>query len=302
MSEAFMVERLYQIHSVAISTGLSENLIRAWERRYGVPKPARSDSGYRVYTEEDIALLKKLKQLTEENVSISHAVKLVVPDREDKAPKSRRRRAGTVADLERVRAWVSAVLHATEAFDQLKIDSVLETALGSVSAQVFFESLAVPVLREVGKRWRLGQFSTAQDHLVTQVVRQKISSLLQRGQKNSKWHVVCACPPNETHELGLLGAALRYQELGWRVTYLGANTPVDELVEVVERTNPQHVAISMVRPDGGAAYLKSLSSRLSPETQITLAGQGAVKHRKLAVELGILVHEDSAHIPEHADA
>ncbi|MFY0563924.1 MerR family transcriptional regulator [Archangium lansingense] len=72
-----MAERTYRIHVAAELSGVRVELIRAWERRYGVLTPRRTPSGYRVYTDRDVALLRRLKQLTEEGVSISEAATML---------------------------------------------------------------------------------------------------------------------------------------------------------------------------------------------------------------------------------
>ncbi|MDP1821616.1 MAG: MerR family transcriptional regulator [Archangium sp.] len=253
------VEPTYRINVAAELSGVSENLIRAWERRYGVPRPARTGGGYRSYERADIDLLKRLKQLTEQGVPISEAVKLV-----DDGAGSRRREADPTR-------WRDELFGAAQRFDQAAIDTLMDEGLRSPPL-VFFEVLVAPLLREVGARWHAGTLSISEEHLITNAARQRLISLLSNAPRQAKRHVVCACLPSEQHEVGLLGAALHFRHAGWKVTYLGARTPFAQLRRVVTTVKPDVVALSAIR--GGKA-LDGLVGTLPPGTRVVAGGVGA---------------------------
>ncbi|MFT3713815.1 MAG: cobalamin B12-binding domain-containing protein [Archangium sp.] len=273
-------EPTYRINVAAEMSGVSENLIRAWERRYGVPKPIRTASGYRAYARSEIEILKRLKQLTQQGVSIAEAV-LLVPSltREVKTVLSRED-ATQAPQVVEYAPWRDEILRAAQRFDQSAIDTALDEAIAGRPALAFFDELVAPLLREVGDRWHSGALTVAEEHLISNAIRQRLLMLLSNAPKRARRHVVCACAPSEEHDLGLLGAALRFRHAGWKVTYLGARTPFDQLARAVVALRPDIVAVSAVR-DG--RELKSLRKAI-PEGRIVVGGSAA-KGRIPGVEL-----------------
>lgn len=269
-----MTEPTYRINVAAEMSGVSENLIRAWERRYGVPKPIRTASGYRAYARSEIEILKRLKQLTEQGVSIAEAV-LLVPSltREVKALLAREEQ-GQPQQVVDYAPWRDELLRAAQRFDQQGIDALLDDAMHGRPPVAFFDELVSPLLHEVGDRWHSGALTIAEEHLLTNAVRQRLMTLINAAPKRARRHALCACLPTEDHDVGLLGAALRFRHAGWKVTYLGARTPLDQLSRTATALKPDVIAVSAVR-DGRA--LKGLRKAI-PEGHIVVGG-GAAKGR-----------------------
>ena len=158
------MERTYRINVAAEMSGVSEGLIRAWERRYGVLKPKRTPSGYRAYTEGDISVLKRLKQLTEEGVSIAEAVKLlpsIKRDVKEQLDKSERAtpKAPKAGQTDK---WRQEILMAAERIDQQTLELVLDEAMASMPPVAFWEEVLAPLQREVGERWHAGTLTVAE--------------------------------------------------------------------------------------------------------------------------------------------
>ncbi len=290
-----MSERTYRIQVAAEQSGLSEQVIRAWERRYGVLKPKRTPGGYRVYTERDIALLKRLKQLTEEGVSISEAAKLLPSLRRelDEAP------APPALPLNgtQVESWRREILQGAERLDQLAIEAVLDRAFATLSPLQVYDELLVPTQMEVGDRWHAGTLTVAEEHLVSQALRMRLLSVLVAAPRGSRKHVVCACMPEEDHEVGLLGAALRFRHAGYRVTLLGARTPAVHLAQVVRALKPSFVALSAVNDAGERelrAQLSAVVSAMPPGTKVVIGGRGAAAHPLVCERLGVSLVESPA--------
>lgn len=285
------MERTYRINIAAEMSGVSEGLIRAWERRYGVLKPRRTPSGYRAYTEADISVLKRLKQLTEEGVSIAEAVKLLpsikrdVKDALDRAERStvRAPRAGQTD------RWRQEILVAAERLDQQAVEQVLDEAMASMPPVAFFDEVLAPLQREVGERWHSGTLTIAEEHLVTQAARQRVVALLHQAPRRAKQHVVCACFPRDEHELGLMGVALRFRHAGWRVTFLGARTPAEHLARVVRVTHPQVVALSVINDEGPEVFRQTLEDMMRERgagAQFIVGGRPAETNRAVVEALG----------------
>lgn len=286
------MERTYRINIAAEMSGVNEGLIRAWERRYGVLKPKRTPSGYRAYTDLDIEVLKRLKQLTSEGVSIAEAVKLLPALRKqakeslDTAEAPRRAPLG-----DQVARWRQEVLVAAERLDQQAVERVLDEAMASLPPVAFFEEVLAPLQREVGERWHQGLLTVAEEHLVTQAARQRVLALLHQAPRRAKHHVVAACFPQEDHELGLMGAALRFRHQGWRVTFLGARTPAEHLARVVRAVRPDLVALSAVGDDGPDAFretLASIKAALPADVKLVVGGAAADRYPDQAAALGVV--------------
>ena len=283
--------RRYRIGEAATRTGLSEHVIRAWERRYGVPVPPRTAGGYRTYTEDDIRLLLRLRELTQDGVPISEAVGLAAEPGEETAGQATPAALAS-ADGDQLRLCERDIIAAAMRLDQRTVEAVLDRALAALPPLVVYERLMVSVEREIGERWHTGSLGVAEEHLVTQAVRSRLVQLLHAAPASGRRHVVCACFPEELHEIGLLGAALRFRQAGFRVTYLGARTPEPDLVRVVRELRPDILALSCVRDPGARAFrsvLREVARELPRGTRLVVGGRGAEKHAREANGVGLLV-------------
>jgi DNA-binding transcriptional MerR regulator len=273
--------RTYRIARAAALTGLSEEVIRAWERRYGVPRPQRTPSGYRVYTEDDIAVLRRLKQLTEDGMAIREAAALVptLRDEPEAAPAS-----DNGAEPAEVARWHRAIVAAARRLDQAAVDDVLGHAFAALSPLAAYDLLLVPVERELGRTWQDSRLGVTEEHLVSHAVRTRLATLLQAGPRAARKHAVCACFPEELHDLGLFGAALRLREVGHRITFLGQRVPVEQLVGTMRAIEPDVVALACVTDPGTEQIRETLAAIGAGRprgTTIIAGGIAAERHRAL---------------------
>nr|QKW93833.1 DNA-binding transcriptional MerR regulator [Vitiosangium cumulatum] len=289
-----MAERTYRIHVAAELSGVRVELIRAWERRYGVLAPRRTPSGYRVYTDRDVEVLKRLKQLTEEGVSISEAATMLpqlLAELEASRPAPAQVQEATSV---RLAAWREDILEAAQALDQRRVARVLDEVLAALSPLKAYEEVLVPLQCEVGVRWHSGAFSVVQEHLVTQEVRARIISLLHVSPDKGHRRVVLACFPDEQHEIGLLGAALRMRHEGMSVTLLGQRVPAMEVGRLARELKAELVGLSAVTDPGARDFEESLS-RIRQEVPkgipVWVGGPAARLHRGVCERLGVHVFE-----------
>ncbi|MCE9672197.1 MerR family transcriptional regulator [Myxococcus stipitatus] len=290
-----MSQRTYRIHVAAELSGVRVELIRAWERRYGVLQPLRTPAGYRVYTERDVALLKRLKKLTDEGVAISEAAKLLpqLLDELETAPAAAEPVMGHGAALA---SWRDAVLLAAEAHDQGGVSAVLDEVLSALPPLKAFDGVLAPLQREVGDRWHAGRLSVVQEHLVTQVVRARLVSLLHAAPTGGRRHAVLACFPEEEHEVGLQGVALRMRHAGIKVTLLGQRVPAADLGRAVAELKPDLVGLSAVTDAGGPSFRATLAQlmRVLPRTiPIWVGGAAAEAHADIVRKLGARLAADA---------
>jgi DNA-binding transcriptional MerR regulator len=278
--------RSYRIGMAAERSGLSQAVIRAWERRYGVLEPARTPGGYRVYSEKDIALLQRLRQLTEEGVAIREAAALVPRLRREIAAGQG---AGNGAAIGR---WRDEMVAGAARLDQDAVERARGAGRAARPPLQVYDELVVRLEREGDPR---GTPERAQQQLAIQVIRARLANLLRGSRGRSRGHVVCACLPDEEHDLGLLGAGLRFRHAGFRVTFLGARTPIEHLAHVTRRLRPDLVALGCVNDPGAAALRRTLAAlvrALPARTRCIIGGRTAVRRAAICERAGLTVVDD----------
>ena len=252
-AEAPVSEGRYRIATVASLTGVPEPTLRAWERRYGVPEPARTDSGYRLYGEEDIALVREMRRLCAEGLAAAEAAKLLRDRSTTGGPFEATAALDGAKDAYDLAS--DAILGAVEAFDDVALDRALRRLLFVGSATVIVDRVIAPLLRTIGDRWHAGELSVAQEHLATQAMGTMLRALLRlMTGPEARVPALLACFADEEHELGLLAFALRLPELGLRPVFLGARTPPEALKSAIDAGEPKIVALSVtVAPEKARA-------------------------------------------------
>ena len=253
-----MSEPLYRIQAVSKATGVPAATLRAWERRYGFPSPARTESSYRLYSEENIELIKKLKALCNQGMAPSEAVKILkesINENKDQVTETADRRNGDVqspsaGELEEhfLRAQ-EQLIEAIHRFDPVMLEKYTRASLMQGSAKQVFDHIFAPVLTKIGEEWHEGILSIAQEHLATETIGNAVRDLLRYVQldKSAK-HIVLACVSGESHSLPLYGSAFHFIQWGYRVTILGTNTPPEALRQSVVRLKPNAIGLSITCP------------------------------------------------------
>lgn len=202
---------MLNIAALTRRTGVPADTVRKWEQRYGILQPARTPGGQRRYSESDVALVEWLKARLGEGYRIGEAAALL--DRHRIATESS-------DDLRR------AFLDGTARSDTAALAEIVDQALLLGSLERSFAEVLAPALVEVGERWRAGALTIAQEHLASGAVRAALERLLAVGRGSVRGTAVLACAPGERHEIGLLMLAVLLRGDGWRIFYLGADTPV----------------------------------------------------------------------------
>ena len=273
----------YRIGAVARQTGLSEHLIRVWERRYGAVQPHRAESGVRLYSDADVQRLRLLKRATERGHAIGSVAQL--GDRRleriagDPVPAPVQGGPSEAAAQELVAAFVKAIA----ALDLAGAEEVVARADASFGSRATALNLLVPILREVGDRWESGQLSVAQEHAAAAVVRNYLGSAVRALGRDEHAPVAVSCTPaGELHEFGALVAAVYAASHGIRAVYLGPNLPNDDLVLAVCMLRARWVLLSAVsRTRGLEAHLAELRAALPARVQIVVGGAAAQRLRQV---------------------
>lgn len=238
---------LYSVAAVARHTGVPAVTLRAWERRYGFPTPRRASGGRRLYSQRDIWTLRALRAQTDEGVPISRAIAVL---RDGGGPPAAAEEPPSLGGKSPLGALGEQLLQAVLKMAAGRAEAVLSEAFGLLSVEDLCLGVIQPTLNEIGRRWRAGEASVAQEHFATALIRARLSSLLEHalvGMDRSE--IVAACPPGEWHELGLLTVCLFLARRGYRVAYLGANLPAEEFARVVQGQPPRLVLVSAQTED-----------------------------------------------------
>ncbi|MEJ7734970.1 MAG: MerR family transcriptional regulator [Polyangiaceae bacterium] len=162
----------YRIQAVAGLTGVPAATLRAWERRYGVPTPARTASAYRLYSDQDVDRVRRMRALIERGIAASRAAEEVLAERESSDPPQ------AAADGDAFAAVVARIVAAAMRFDERGLEEAVALAAASGSALAVFERVLGPAVNRVGDLWHRGQATVAQEHLISYVVLRKSMELL----------------------------------------------------------------------------------------------------------------------------
>jgi methanogenic corrinoid protein MtbC1 len=232
----------YNTKAVAQETGVPADTFRAWERRYGVPRPQRTEGGHRLYSERDIATIRWLRDRTAEGLTISQAIALMTDGNEANLSW-----LSTAVDTE-PHTWErlnSRLLASLVEFDAIRAEQILGEAFALYPLEEVFLKLAQPVMIEIGDQWHAGKLTVTAEHFATQFMRRKLSGLFNTyNVADGRGVVLVACPPSEQHDMGMLMLSVFLVRHGWQVIYLGPEVPLRDLLETVRQLQPDMVAMT----------------------------------------------------------
>ena len=269
-------ESRYPVRLVIARTGLSADVLRAWERRYGAIRPQRSEGGQRLYSEDDVNRLRLLRQATLAGHSIAEVARLRTEALEALVDEPRADASRAAPDAES--AVVRTALAAAERLDAPALEGTLKRAALALGTG-FIDRIAPRFLDAVGERWHDGALSPAHEHLATSVVRRVLDWLLDAHAPAPRApRVVVATPAGEHHELGAMLVAAAAAAEGWAVVYLGANLPASDIVTAAEQVRARAVALSAVYENrGGARAEVGRTARALPRGTTLFAGGRAIE-------------------------
>jgi MerR family transcriptional regulator, light-induced transcriptional regulator len=260
----------YRIKRVAHLTGINPATLRAWERRYGLVAPDRTVSGYRLYSDEDVAMLSRIKTLVDEGLTIGEAISRV-----------RRGAVPFPADAAglRVAEIRARLVEALVAYDRRRAVETYDE-ICALPVERRLAEVLLPVMHDVGDLWERGEAGICEEHFASGFVREKLMGIMEQLDTGSSRgpEAVCASVPGERHEFGLMAAALHLALRGWRLVYLGTEVPLDEIRRVLHARRPALFCTSLVNRLESAelhALLRSLRDAAPPGTEVIVGGRGA---------------------------
>jgi DNA-binding transcriptional MerR regulator/methylmalonyl-CoA mutase cobalamin-binding subunit len=285
------------VRTVARMTGLTADVIRAWEKRYGVVQPLRGPRGARLYCADDVDHLRLLARVVEAGRAIGDVAAL---DRASLERLAGVRHPTTVArapsgERTGVSIVIDRVLDAMDRFDAEDIERILHDALLAMGSGPFIRDLLPPLLQRVGDLWNDRRLSVGTEHLVSAVVRNLLTGLLRGRRAAGRPAVLLATPSGERHEFGLLLAALVILEAGVGVSYLGVDLPAADILAGVERTRVPVLGLSVVNGENrgrAVAEIQAITQDLPHDVTLWLGGsEASVISRALAHPRTVVVDQ-----------
>ena len=288
-------EHKHGIKTVASQTGLTQFIIRAWEKRYDVVTPLRTETNRRLYSDADILRLTLLRLATEAGHNIGRIAKL-----SSEALLELIGTGGTIAQLPEIakeavpqetslRFYIASCIAAVKQFEAQALESTLFAASVAFSQPVFLEKLIAPLMQEIGEQWRAGTLRIAHEHLAA-VVRTLLGNICQGSDiSTSMPNLVVATPRGQLHEIGALIAGATAAAQGWQVTYLGPNLPAEEIIGCAAQNGAKAIGLSIVYPTDDphiANELRKIRRGIQEHVTLFVGGSGASAYSPVISSIG----------------
>jgi DNA-binding transcriptional MerR regulator len=255
------VDSRIRIGELGRRTGVSPELLRAWENRYGLLQPSRSPGGFRLYSAADEARIRRMTRLIADGLSAAEAARQALADGEVKPE----------AQVPILAEFADQLRTAFDGFDGAAAHAAFDRLLASVSLDVVLLDVVLPYLRDLGDRWAAGRASVAQEHFASNLLRGRLLAIARDWDGGGGPALLLACLPGEAHDLGLIVFGILASRRGCRVTLLGADTPIETLHRSVGAIRPSLTVLVTVRPALLTTYADDVR-KLAALTPTAVAG------------------------------
>jgi MerR family transcriptional regulator, light-induced transcriptional regulator len=270
---------LLRIGELSRRVGVSDHLLRAWESRYGLLRPARSHGGFRLYSEADESRIRRMQSYLAEGLSAAEAARAALAAGPGAVSGPH---AGVAAAVAAADEASTALRQALDGFDEPAAQAVLDRLLADLSVPAVLRDVLLPYLAELGERWQAGTASVALEHFASNIIRGRLAGLARGWGGGHGPQALLACPPGEPHDLALMMFGIILHRNGWRIDYLGANTPVEEIRRAVDRSRHDLAVLAATRPEV-LTPLRSEFAALARRVPLAVAGAGATAQFAAAV-------------------
>lgn len=254
-----------RIGELSKRVGVSPELLRAWEARYGLVQPERTPGGLRLYSGADERRVRAMCENLAAGMSAAEAARVALSGAGEGDREAR------PADLEAARQELRRAL---DAMNEPRAQIALDTLFATADTVTVLSGAVLPLLRDVGDRWAAGEATVADEHFASNVIGGRLRALARGWGDGVGPQAVLACPPGEQHDLGLLCFGLMLRARGWRIAYLGAATPPADIAAALDKARPAVVVLAASAPRrfrDAAEGLRELASG----TRVAIGGSGA---------------------------
>jgi DNA-binding transcriptional MerR regulator len=259
--------------------------IRAWERRYGLLVPHRTEGGFRLYTDADVERVRAMRDHLARGLAAAQAARLVV---DGWTPSARAAEPG-VAHAE-LGAEAELLAASLARFDSTAANASLDRLLATFSLDTVLDDVVVSYLSALGDRWERGEASVGEEHYASNLIRGRLLGLARGWGLGAGPRAILACAAGEQHDLGLLCFGIALGERGWRIDYLGADTPVATIAELARRVSPAAIVVA-AELEGRLEEVADELSELAREHRVAIGGRATSP--ALAGRVGALLLDES---------
>ncbi len=254
-----------RIGELSRRTGVGVELLRAWERRYGLLRPARSAGGFRLYTPTDERRVRVMQHHLAGGLAAAQAAEAALSDVDDI---SQRDTGGALLEIERLR-----LARALDALDETGSQAALDALFAAFTVRTVLGEAILPYLADIGTRWERGDASVAQEHFASNLIRGRLLAIARGWDRGAGPRALLACAPGELHDLPLIAFGLALADLGWRISFLGPDTPIESITDAGAVLRPEAVVIAATIGDGLEPVSDALRT-IASTTRLYLAGRG----------------------------
>jgi DNA-binding transcriptional MerR regulator/methylmalonyl-CoA mutase cobalamin-binding subunit len=284
----------YPIKVVSQMTGLSVFVIRAWEKRYNVVTPERTETNRRLYSENDIEKLKLLNNAVNLGHNIGGIANLTIGELQS-IIEHKPATSTTTSELSKeqfsdTESILRSSVEAVKSYEGKKLSTILLKASSQMSQPQLIENLIIPLVYEIGDLWHEGDIRVANEHLASAVIRSFLANLIEQHIPSQNAPIIIsATPRGQDHELGALIAGVTAASVGYKVIYLGPNLPVEEIAAVTDNLEAKVVALSLVYPNDDPQLkldLVNLKKMLPEKISLIVGGRAADGYLDILDEIG----------------
>lgn len=256
-----------RIGELSRRTGVAPELLRAWERRYGLLRPARSEGGFRLYSDADERRVELMRRHLRDGLAAAEAARHAVEGADERSTR--------MEDVQPQLGAVAARLRASlDEFDEIGAQRALDELFAAFTVETVLAQVLMPYLADLGERWSKGEATVAQEHFASNLVRGRMLGIARGWDGGEGPRAVLACAPGELHDLALIAFGLTLNRRGWRITYLGPDTPIESVVETASRLKPDFVVICATTKRRLTPLAAALR-KVGRSTAVAVAGAGA---------------------------
>lgn len=266
----------YSIKDLEKISGIKAHTIRIWEKRYNIVEPKRTSTNIRYYNDEDLKRLLNVSILNRHGFKISHIARMDNSAIIGKVVE-------ITTDANDFDSQIENLVVAMIELDETKFEKALSTAIIKLGFEDTITRIVYPFFDKIGTLWQIGTITAAQEHFVSNLIRQKliiaIDGVVNTSNPNPRIFLLFL-PNGEWHEMGLLFIAYKIKKEGHKIIYLGQSVPFDDLKEVVQIQHPQVLITgisSSLTEDTYVDYINRLSKTFS-DKKIFVSGFQAREH------------------------
>jgi DNA-binding transcriptional MerR regulator len=286
-SEELSPHELVQIGDLARRVGVRVDTLRAWERRYGLLDPHRSTGGFRLYSSDDEAIVRAMISEIDRGYPPSQAAKLALGRADSRDPSAA---TTSPTDLTHLATIRTELYRALLGFDGGRAHQLLDGLLAEFTLNAVLRDVLLPCLQQIGEGWAGGEVTIAEEHFASQLIRERLLGLARDWDQGRGPRALLACPAGERHDIGLICFGLVLSRSGWRITFLGPDTPVTALAEAVATVSPDLIVLTATREDRFTSITEPMRA-LAADVDLVLAGPGATADAARAT--GVTLLEDA---------